>query len=290
MDLRDIDLGPERDRRSIVELIGQHVLDERLAGLAWLLVEHRVSLLVAAGPSGTGKTVLLRALLAFLPARTAIHVVEGDWETWSWLPADVRTELGILVHGDGRGGPAMATAGGEAVLVVPELSNHLPIYAWHGTARTAIRLASRGYPLAATVHAESLEDVFALLGGRGIGATPDELSHLGLVLVLRAVDEALRMRSRRRVVAAHYLRPVARDTGGHVQRLDPAVIATWDAVSDTFEDFGWGVMPEIAARLGRRAGDVEAEVDRRAAYLGALVSAGIADEGPVASAIGAYEP
>ncbi|HEU4672691.1 MAG TPA: hypothetical protein VFS32_07325 [Candidatus Limnocylindrales bacterium] len=288
MDLSRIDLGPERDRRSIIALLAQGVLDPRLAALAWLLVEKRVPLVVAAGPSGTGKTVLLRALLGFLPQGTKVRTIAGEWETWAWLPADVRTELGILVYGDRAAGDPSTAAETGSVLVVPEFSSHLPVYAWNGTARTAIRLASRGFGLGGTVHGESLEDVLGVLGGPGIGATADELSHLGLVLVVRAVDPALGERSRRRVVAAHYVRPVALDAGGHVQRLGPAVLATWDAATDTFEDFAWGVLPEIAARLGLRSGDLDLERDRRAAYLEALTSAGIDEESSVAAAIAAY--
>jgi energy-coupling factor transporter ATP-binding protein EcfA2 len=288
MDLTRIDLGPERDRRSVVELIGQGVLDGRLAALAWLLVERGVPLVVAAGPSGTGKTVLLRALLAFLPEETRVRTIAGAWETWGWLPAELRSELGV---------PGIADVGTELTpssrsgveIVVPEFSAHLPLYTWGAGARTAIRLASRGYGLAGSVHGESLEDVFAVLGGPEVGATVDELSHLGLVLIVRAVDAGLGSRSRRRVVAAHYLRPLARDVHGHVQRLDPAVIATWDATADAFEDFAWGVVPEIAARLERSSGEVERDRERRAAYLDALVAAGTEDETGVAAAIAAYQ-
>ena len=66
-----------------------------------------------------------------------------------------------------------------------------------------------------------------------------------------------------RVVAAHYLRPVARDMHGHVQKLGPAVLATWDGRAGRFEQFGWGVTPELAMRTGRHAGDFEIELERR---------------------------
>jgi hypothetical protein len=43
------------------------------------------------------------------------------------------------------------------------------------------------------------------------------------------------------------------------------VLATWDAATDRFEHFGWGVTPELALRTGRRAGDFELEQERRRA-------------------------
>jgi hypothetical protein len=103
-----------------------------------------------------------------------------------------------------------------------------------------------------------------------VSLSDDELSWLGMVLVLRHLDDG-----RRRVAAAHYVRPTARDVHGHLQRLGPAVIATWDPATDRFEHFGWGIVPELAARVGRRAGDFEVEVDRRREYLAGLGEAGI---------------
>jgi hypothetical protein len=90
------------------------------------------------------------------------------------------------------------------------------------------------------------------------------------------------------VIAAHYLRPVARDVHGHVQRLGPAVLATWDPASDKFEQFGWGVTPELAIRVGRRAGDFELEWDDRRAFLDDLVARGITGVADVREAIGRY--
>jgi hypothetical protein len=70
-----------------------------------------------------------------------------------------------------------------------------------------------------------------------------------------------------RVIAAHYLRPVVRDAGGHTRRLGPAVLATLEAGTDRWADFSWGVVPDLAERTRRRPADLEAERDRRAAGL-----------------------
>ena len=73
-----------------------------------------------------------------------------------------------------------------------------------------------------------LADVLAVLRGQGL--TDDEISFLGAVLVLEVDGEPGGGTGGPpgRVVAAHRLRPVARDAGGHVQRLGPAVLAIWD--------------------------------------------------------------
>ncbi|HXS71687.1 MAG TPA: hypothetical protein VN839_08910, partial [Patescibacteria group bacterium] len=150
-------------------------------------------------------------------------------------------------------------------------------------ARIAVRAASIGYGLAATIYADSLDDVFDQLRRPPILLGDDELSRLGVVLILRPVGDGLR-----RVVAAHYVRPTARDEHGHVQRLGPAVLATWDPDVDSFEHFGWGITPELALRVGRRPGDFEQEVDRRRDYLAGLAEAGMTDIDAVRAAIDGY--
>ncbi len=249
--------------RSIVELLRAGTLDAELAATLWVLIEARVPIVVAALEQGAGKTTLLTALLDFLPPGVRTVELAGSTETFAWLPQV--TELG-WTRPAGAGGAAPLAGPpvrpDTTVLLIPELSDHLPSYTWGAEARIAIRAASIGYGLAATIHADTLEEVFAALHRPPVSADDDELGRLGIVLILRRVGDG-----ERRVVAAHYVRPTSRDEHGHVQRLGPAVLATWDPSDDTFEQFGWGVTPELAMRVGRKAGDFELEVDRRRDYL-----------------------
>lgn len=299
-------LGPWRDPRSptprsVIELIRDGTLDASLAGLLWLLVEARVPLVAAAGPSGTGKSTLLHALLDFLPPDTRTQELDGYAEDFAWLPE--AATLGWRPHGFAGVGPlrsaaarpgagppdgAVAVDPATTVLLVHEFSDHLPLYTWGEVARIVVRALSLGYGLGATIHAESLEEVLGALGGAEVGLTGDELSRLGVVVVLRALRDRSSGAVMRRVVAAHYVRPVVRDAAGHVQRPGPAVLATWDPATDAFEDFAWGMVPELAERVGRRAGDFETERSRRADYLGGLVRAGLAAPEEARAAIAHY--
>ncbi len=231
----------------------------------------------------SGKTTLLGALLAFVPPSITIVELAGEAETFGWLPQ--ASELGWPGIPRPRRAIAIPIRPERTILLAHELSNHLPAYTWGEAARVAVRAASIGYGLAATIHADSLDDVFDALGQPPVRLTDDELSHLGVVVILRRLDGG-----RRRVVAAHYIRPVARDLHGHTQRLGPAVLATWDPATDGFEHFGWGVTPELATRIGRHAGDFEIEQDRRREYLDGLVATGVTSPDAVRDAISEYRP
>jgi hypothetical protein len=281
--------------RSIVELIRAGTVDPTLAAMLWLLVEARVPLIVAALRSGAGKTTVLESLMDFLPPGTRRVELAGMTETFDWLPH--ARELGwqvtartlALRGSDDSPGGAVHPAG--TWLVAHELSDHLPVYTWGDAARVAVRAITVGYGLGATIHADSLEEVLDALHRPPVALTDDELSRLGVVLVLRAYAPPpgdVNSGPLRRVVAAHYVRPVFRDGHGHVQRLGPAVLATWDEARDRFEHFAWGVLPELAERTGRRAGDFEAELIRREEYLAGLAAAGVTDVAAVRTAIEGY--
>jgi hypothetical protein len=279
--------------RSIVELIRAGTLDAELAATLWLLIEGRVPIVVGARDRAVGKSTLLNALLDFLPPGVQTRELTGAMETFDWLPQ--APELGWRRHNPASVDAARATATSglgrrqppirpdNTVLLIPELSDHLPSYTWGPEARIAIRAVSIGYGLAATIHADSLDDVFDELRRPPVSLSDDELSRLGIVLILRRVGDGLR-----RVVAAHYIRPTARDGHGHVQRLGPGVLATWDPDHDRFEHFGWGITPELALRIDRRPGDFELEVDRRRDYLTGLAEAGIIEVDAVRAALEGY--
>ncbi len=239
---------PPARRHSILELVDAGTLDVDLAALLWLLVEHGVPVIVAAAPPMAGKTTLLTAILDFAPPWASLRLLTG-------LSID-REEIGPV-------------ASSPDYLLAPELSDHTPAYVWGTGARRLVRAAADGHGLATTMHGSRLEDVFEQLGWPPVGLGADELSHLGVVIVLgvvRGLDGW-----QRRVLAAHYVRPVARDAGGHVQRRGPAVLVAWDPRDDSFGHFEWGIADELAGRVGLRPGDFESERERRAAYLRACI-------------------
>lgn len=224
---------------ALATLVAARLLDAPLAALAWILVERGVPILVA-GRDPTISASLLDALVGALPV-------------------------------DRRPGGAAPGEAGRLVLVSTTLAADSP----PGVLRAALAATSGRSGLALAIAADNLEGVLAVLRRQGLA--DDEIAFLGVVLVVGAPDDAdMGATPRARLVAAHYLRPVVRDAGGHTRRLAPAVLATWDPATAAWEDFAWGIVPDLAERIRMRPGDLEAERERRAAAL-----AGHAHGGPV---------
>ena len=240
----------------LAKFVRDGAIDAELGALLWLVVETRVPVVVA-GSADTDRRGLQEAMAGFLPPDTATVALAGDREEFAWMPEAV--ELGWRREGRAASGRARATA--STTVLIGELDDG-PDGTWGERARIAIRSLSVGYGMLATAVGGRLEDVFDSLKAQPVAATEDELARLGVVLILD--DE----RGTERVVAAHYLRPVARDPHGHVQRMPPAVVATWDPASDRFEHFAWGITAELADRIGMRPVDLEREQASRAERLG----------------------
>ena len=167
---------------------------------------------------------------------------------------------------DRRPGPA-----GDGADRLVRVAGRLEIATPTGVLRPALAATSGRSGLVVAVAADDLAGVLAVLRRQGL--TDDEISFMGTVLVVGARDGGPRAVGEPDggagacVVAAHYLRPVVLDAGGHPRRLAPAVLATWNPAAAAWDDFSWGITPDLAERTRMRTGDLEAERDRRAAAL-----------------------
>jgi hypothetical protein len=306
---------------SITRIIASGSMDAELAALLWLLLEARVPIVVAAEAPLAGKSTTLTALLDFLPRGIRRLFLRGWAEDFSWLPQ--ASDLGWSGSGNGLSAAELPprwrhmgtlAASPEPIepadpsttyLLASELSSHLPVYTWGIHARVCVRALQLGYGLGTSLHADSLEEVFEQLTSPPVSLVADEVRRLGVVLVLRLIGpdgapvhfpegtmEAefgpLQPQVRRRVVAAHYLRPLERDAAGHLQRRPPAVLATWDPASDCFEHYGWGITAELADRVGRDQAWFESEHRARTDHLSGLVRTGVTGLTAVRRAIDDY--
>jgi len=138
-------------------------IDFKLAGLLWLLMEQRASVLVAAGPSFVGKTTLFHTLLDFLPPETEQVALHGYQEDFKSL---------------GSGTPD------KTYLITEEISNHSYEYLWGYQVVKAFGLLPKGYALGGTIHARNIREVAYILNALGVPLPL--IASLGLIITLQA--------------------------------------------------------------------------------------------------------
>ena len=223
-----------------------------------------------------------------LVALIAQGVLDAELAALVWVLVEGRIPL-VVAAPEGR----LAAAGQLLAGVLTSIHPDEKVDALTGplSAAGASSLV-RGRRAGGVLEATSLAEVRAALRGVPLPLTDDQLTFLGCVLVLEETGSSSSSGGRRgrlRATAAHYVRPLARDAHGHAQRLDPAVLATWDERLGRYEHFAWGVLPEIAARLGRRAGDLEADLHHRRDDLAGLAKAGVTRLDEVRRLVAGYQ-
>lgn len=214
-------------------------------------------------------------------------VLDAELGALVWILVEARIPL-VVAAPTGRAG-----AGGQLLAAIlgsihPEEQLE-PLLSPMGAAGAGSLV--RGRRAGGVVEATSLGEVREQLGRGPLPLSEDQLTFLGCVLVLGEEGgdaRGARRAGRLRVTAAHYVRPLARDAHGHSQRLDPAVLAAWDPRLERYEHFAWGVIPEIAARLGRRTGDLEADLHHRRDDLAGLAKAGVTSLDEVRRLVAGY--
>jgi hypothetical protein len=130
------------------------------------------------------------------------------------------------------------------------------------SADRAAALLRGGSGVGITLAADDLEAVLERLATGGL--PEDAVRRLGVVLIAEEAAPGLRC------TVVHYLRPTERDAQGHLQRRPPAVLAAWDERGDMFEDYAWGITPELADRVDRAQADLEERQADRARFLAGL--------------------
>jgi hypothetical protein len=266
---------------SVVEIVGSGAVDARLMATLWAVVSRRRSVMLSSEAPQAGKTTTLSALVDFLPPDTVGIFLRGWFGDTDWTD-EIGPERGYLL--------------------INEMSDHLPIYVWGRSARTALRLAGAGYGLGGTMHADSLPEAIATLQGE-LGATDTDLAGLTIYLQWSAYQTPAGMY--RRVEEAWHLRldedaklapvrlaaiegdrspsltgaqrlpvpPMLTDDGGRTGRSllhDPAAYAV------------------LATSLGLEAETFEAELDARSDFLAALAERGTCDPVSVSMAIAGF--
>ncbi|OGO17245.1 MAG: hypothetical protein A2Z15_05785 [Chloroflexi bacterium RBG_16_50_11] len=248
------------DNLSILDVVNFGTVDFKLAGLLWLLMEQRASVLVAAGPSFVGKTTLLHTLLDFLPPdihQVALRGYDEDFKSLGSSQPD------------------------KTYLVTEEISNHSYEYLWGYQVIKAFELLSKGYALGGTVHGRNVKEVAYVLNALGVP--------LPLIGKLDAVI-TLRVTSGR----SYDDEPVRRvDTVSILSLTKEGLVAQTVAARQATDD-GFAYPPEqalhsaLASKLAIKYGCVASEMERRERFLGQLRDRGIGSRNEVKKAIAEF--
>ncbi|HEX6139087.1 MAG TPA: hypothetical protein VF013_01325 [Candidatus Limnocylindria bacterium] len=266
---------------SAVEIVGSRSMDGRLMATLWAVMARRRGVMLASEAPQAGKTTTLSALVDFLPDDTVGVFLRGWAQDSSWTD-EVGPDRGVLL--------------------VNEMSDHLPIYVWGRNARSALELAGRGYGFGGTMHADSLDEALDSLRGE-LGASDADLAGLTVYVqysayrtprgMYRRVEEAWHLR----IDETGRLAPLrlASLDGGRSPRLTgaqrlpvPPILPDDEGRSSRVllhDPLAYGA---LASSLGLDAAAFEAEIAERAAFLAALQARGICDPPSVAMAVARY--
>ena len=227
---------------SLTQIIALGSIDAESAALIWLLLEHGASLTVA-GPAdptaGVGKTTTLNALLQFLPEGTALAYMSGMYENFAF------TRLADI-------DPANTYA------LCNEVSDHLPIYMWGRIARRYLSLPARGYHVATSVHADTIQDVIDMYRN-DLHLAADDVRRLGLVVNMGLVGRLYP--PRRRWFTTHFIQPQADPKRS--DEIVPLALSSWNEVDDTFVHADQAVLDELASWSGMSSQEFSTALQRR---------------------------
>jgi hypothetical protein len=240
----------ESDRPlSVAQLVAAGSLDAWTAALLWLLVQRHQSFIVS-GPTdptpGVGKTTTLNALLGLLPAGSTVVYTMGMFEDFGFVNEVEPATTCVLAN---------------------EVSDHLRIYMWGKPARTLLRLPESGFAVASSCHADTIDDVMAMLT-RDLRLGVEDVRRLGVIVNIGLVGAV--WPPRRRFLTTHFLLPEGGDGEPWGVRL--LRLSTWREAGDDFEHADETVLGELAAAIGMAPDELEAAVTRRMERLAPLVS------------------
>ncbi len=214
---------------STAQIIALDSVDVKTVAMIWLLLEHGASLTVA-GPTdpqpGIGKTTTLNALLQFLPEGTALAYMSGMYEDFAF------TQLADI-------DPASTYA------LCNEVSDHLPIYMWGRVARRYLALPTKGYHIATSVHADTIDDVIQMYQ-HDLRVNVEDIRRLGIVVNIGLVGRVYPLR--RRWLTTHFLQPGADPNCPDI--VVPLPLSQWNEFDDTFDHAKQPVLNELAKWAG----------------------------------------
>ncbi len=240
------------------QLIGFRTLSPEMLAYIWMLVEHKMNLLIAGG-TASGKTTLLNAMAFFIPPESRVVSIEDTRELniprENWLPSVVRGATGVggigevdlfaLLRSSFRQNPDY--------VIVGEVRGKEAYVLFQGMAS--------GHSSISTMHADSVDTLVKRLETPPIELSPTLLNILDCVCVMtHAIVQKHETRKLKEVVELINVTPE-----GIAVTNTPFV---WNPSNDQFYfKKGSKIFEKISRRVGISVEELQREFQRRTQLL-----------------------
>ncbi len=240
------------------QLLSFGTLSPEMLAYLWILVQYRMSLLIAGG-TASGKTTLLNAVAFFIPPEARVVSIEDTRELnlprENWLPSVIREATGVddkkeidlftLLRSSFRQHPDY--------VIVGEVRGKEAYVLFQGMAS--------GHSSISTLHADSVDTVIKRLETPPIELSPTLMNVLDVVLVMtHAIVNKQETRKLKEIVEII-----------NVNEDGTAITNTpfmWNASDDKFySKKGSKIFEKISSRFGVKVEELELEFRRRVALL-----------------------
>ncbi len=237
------------------QLVSFHTLSPEMLAYLWILIEHKMNILIIGGTS-SGKTSLLNAIGFFIPQESRVVSIEDTRELnlprENWLPSVAR----------GASGVGKATGEVDLFTLLKNSFRQNPDYVIVGEVRGAeasvlFQGMASGHSSISTMHADSVDTVIKRLETPPIELSPTLLNVLDCVCIMtHAVVGKEETRRLREIVEIVNITPE-----GVAMTNTPFV---WNPADDQFYfKRNSKIFEKIARRFGTNISEIEAEFRRK---------------------------
>src|SRR6476659_6612361 len=227
---------------SIMQIIEMGSADTDIIAVLWAMLSRRASVIVAAEPPMAGKTTTLTALLDLMPPENHRVYLRGHYENFEFVAQPDADPANTYV-------------------LANEMSDHLAIYLWGSRIYKTFELIEKGYAIGSTMHAETVQDVIAILDSDPLNVPAEWIANLTLVVnlyVSSTYGSAVRRFNAVHMLEADTEGPVS-PAQSPVAGVRSVVLSRWERSGATFE-YAFE-KPEVRAKLAARVGCTVEEWD-----------------------------